>query len=242
MAAKNGEITKVVPSGMTSPQEDEQTQEMKEELSSKFARVSDRLPQEFLISNFDHLDNPLDLDLLITIDEDEEHQVQEEEESQISQELPEVIHPIRKVVKVSSKNDARSKRDITPPQVRKDCKGATSPAVPSSSIDAVEEAGANANPRQSVDMEASGNVPSSMDCNWLAGQVFCFNGDNQDEPEKRLQAQEAIHKAGGATIICGTTRASIETAVSVSSAVICDYRAGDLYTVVSRPYAIFLCK
>jgi len=231
VAASDGEVTKA-PTRLTSPQEDEQTQEIREEIQSKFARVSDRLPQEFLISNFDHLDNPLDLDLLIINDEDEETQVQQEE-SYVSQELPEVMQPAKRATKMTIKGVAVERSKTPPPRVQQTHVAATSPAVPSSSNDDIESARGRTELHQSDAMKVTAGASLELKSTWLAGQIFCFDADKKGDLEDRKQVRDTINKSGGATVCPGPGHASMETAVSVSSTVICDQRAGDLYSIVS---------
>lgn len=215
-------------------QDEEQSQEMRDEIQSKFARISDRLPQEFIISNFDHLDDPLDLDLLVNVEEDEETQA-EPEESQISQELLEVVHTTKKARQASAGRVERSQtRTPSPTPSRGPRVAATSPIIPSSSNDGMAKAPAQALARRTSQPEVNTTAESIPEASWLAGQVFCFDRNLRIDSGEEKSMREGIHKCGGATLVYNDCKTSIVTAISASTVVICDKRPSSIYNTVSN--------
>lgn len=234
VAENNGEKPKP-PTRMTSPQEEEQTQEVREEMQSKYARISNRLPQEFIISNFDHLDDPNDLDLLIAgNDETQEEMDDEEVEQPVSQELPEVTRPSRRVRKPSSEILSRAAHHDSPPRPKLAQVAATSPAIPSSSNDENVHGGSQGSSSRSKTDSARDSVAGVPERNasWLASHIFCFDADFEAKAEEGASMIDAVYAAGGAIVQHGQTITSVKTAVSSSTAVVCSGRHGETFRVV----------
>jgi hypothetical protein len=210
------------PVRQLSPQEEEQSQEVREEVESKFALVSSRLPEEFLANNFDHLDNPQDLDLLISIGEETQSQVQEHV---ASQELPEIPRQVKK------------KKAIVLPQVEPEPQMETSPVrkapvsgtppVPSSSNDGTERVQQDA-----LVLKGQASV-EQVTSDWLAGRGVYLDTDAYPSEDFKRQVVESVQHAGGVVVQAGCNAASQETAVAISSLAICAKRSGLAYASVS---------
>lgn len=220
---------------MASRLEEEQSQEVRDEIQSKFARISDRLPQDFIVSNFDHLDDPLDLDLLVTVDEDTEMQV-EPDESQASQELPELLHTAKKFRQSSVAKAGRLRRRTpSPTPVTKDRKmAATSPVIPSSSNDGIAVSTTHSRANHTDETEAMSAGGSDVDPSWLAGQVFCFDKYLKAPVDEIEAFQEKICRSGGATVAYSDCKASMITALSASTVLVSDQRSSQVYSSVSN--------
>lgn len=202
---------------LPSPQEEEQSQEVQEELMSKFAHVPNNFSEAYVTSNFDHLDNPNDLELLVECF-DEESDL-EHVEKVASQELEEILPSKRVANNVPLPGSQQSKA------------GEATPPIPSSSNDGTE-----AGPSTRAPLRQASAPSLHKNCiegtPWALGKLFCL--DPSIEVAERHMLQEAIYKRGGAVTSFGQADSSIDTAISHSDVVICQFRTDRLYKVVSH--------
>lgn len=215
------------PPRMISPQEEEQSQEVQEELKSKFARISSKFSEAYITSNFDHLDNPTDLELLVECDE-ESQQEEEYTEKMASQELPEILpQSSKRMVKYTSRESVN--HTVEQPKANGD--GAATPPIPSSSNDGAEAGPSIFRPLQQVTAPMTVAADRNEGSSWVQGKVFCL--DSSMDAAERHALQAPICEGGGATIHYGDNTASIDIALSRCDIVICKRRDGALYRAVS---------
>lgn len=216
------------PTRPLSPQEEEQSQEVEEELKSKFARVSSKFSEAYVTSNFDHLDNPNDLQLLVEYDE-ETQQEEDYVEKAASQELPEILTKTSKrVVKHVTLDPKVSAMPIQDGL----SSGTATPPVPSSSNDGVEAGPSACRQQKEQQSEKTAAITDvSQGPSWARGKTLCL--DSSIDGADRRALQEKIYEGGGAIILYGASETSIDTALSCAEIVVCKQRDGALYRAVS---------
>lgn len=213
---------------LPSPQEEEQSQEVQEELKSKFISASAQFSENYITSNFDHLDNPADLKLLVACEEEDSQVATQVQEEVVSQELPEIARPSKREGQ-SVKSDRYAQADRI--EAWRDAQRANtaSPPVPSSSNDDIE-AGPSAH-KQQIDLLQRPVTAKESQLSFR-NSVVCFDLEFQREDVEEVRS--GIKYAGGGILDFGPSKESIKTAISRSDIIVCKLRGTLLQKAVSK--------